>query len=293
MKNNKYSTIGLRKIALSNDGKLLATISEVQSILNIWKLEDLFNSNEYESIQIKHENSILAFSFSNDSESLVTCDFGEKVFIWLLKDTQYVKQIKTLSPFVLSYSRDRDEDEMRFYEEQLSFTSLAFNPQQESNLISASFFHSFREESFLNNIVIWNKYTGEIITRLLGHKGRTDSISFSSDGKKLVSYGGDQKLKIWNIEKPEKLLFDITEHYGEATVVCSPTEPIIASGGDDTIINIYDLEMGKKIQYLNEHLEPINSIIFSLDGKLLISSSSSNTTGIKKRTGEIKIWQQE
>lgn len=79
-------------------------------------------------------------------------------------------------------------------------------------------------------------------------------------------------------------------HYDtQARVVCSPTEPIVASGGQDTIINIYHLELGEKLQLLNEHSYPIDALIFSLDGKLLISSSSSK----KDNDGEIKIWQKE
>ena len=286
----------LLKMGLSNDGKFLVTTSTITTALKVWKLSDLLNSDDYkpatfnQEIRKKGSGCIPAFSVSHDSNSVATGHDNHKVYIWLLKDTQVVKEIKSLEPFPKpdNYYDYHDDDD---YDNEISirFNCLAFNPKQESQLAAGfCYYHSMIEESLSNNIVIWDKYTGEIITRFAGHLDATYSISFSSDGKFLVSSGYDQKIKIWDIEKSQEL-FSLTGHYELAYVVCSPTEPIIASGGQDSIINIYDLENGNKLQSLYEHSDPIVSLIFSLDGKLLISRSRSKESDY----GEIKIWQKE
>ncbi|BAZ81950.1 protein kinase [Sphaerospermopsis kisseleviana CS-549] len=283
----------LLKMGLSNDGKFLVTTSTITTALKVWKLSYLLNSHDYkpatfnQEIRKKGSGGILAFSFSNDSNSVATGHDNHKIYIWLLKDTQGVVQGKTLEPVPKpdNYYDDDDYDN----EVSIRFKCLAFNPKQESQLaVGFWHFHGMDERSFSNNIVILDKYTGEIITRLPGHLEFTYSLCFSSDGKFLVSSGYDQKIKIWDIEKSQEL-FSLTGHYELAYVVCSPTEQIIASGGQDSIINIYDLENGNKLQSLHEHSDPIVSLIFSLDGKLLISRSRSKESDY----GEIRIWQKE
>ncbi|MCX5982618.1 MAG: protein kinase [Nostocales cyanobacterium LacPavin_0920_SED1_MAG_38_18] len=289
----------LLEIALSNNGKFLA-ISHRSGILKIWKVSDLLTSDNYQPIAIinqpindETDGNILAFSFSHDSTILAICHSDDMVKLWLIKDNEGVIKIPTtLYPFQQNdnnYDYNPDDD---YYDDNdypwRAFKCLAFNPKQEFQVV-AGFSYYWDDIAYSNNIVIWNKYTGEIIKTLSGHLGTTYSISFSLDGNFLVSYGDDKQVKIWDIEKSQEL-FSLPGHYDtQARVVCSPTEPIIASGGKDTIINIYHLELGDKLQSLNEHSYPIDSLIFGLDGNLLISSSSSK----KDNDGEIKIWQKE
>ena len=287
----------LIEIALSNNDKFLA-ISHRSGILKIWKVSDLLTSDNYQPIAIinqpinnRSDGNILAFSFSHDSIFLATCYSNDMVKLWLLKDNQSVIEIPTtLYPFPQNDNHDYNNPDDYDYDDYsyFMFKCLAFNPKQESQVV-AGFSHYWDDSPYSNNIVIWDRYAGEITKKLSGHLGTTYSISFSSDGNFLVSYGNDKQIKIWDIEKSQEL-FSLPGHYDtQARVVCSPTEPIVVSGGQDTIINIYHLELGEKLQLLNEHSYPIDSLIFSLDGKLLISSSSSK----KDNDGEIKIWQKE
>ena len=282
----------LLEIALSNNGKFLA-ISHRSGILKIWKVSDLLTSDNYQPaiinqpINDESDGNILAFSFSHDSTFLAICYSNDMVKIWSIKDNYGVPEIlTTLYPFEQNDDNNNDYDGNDYPDRE--FKCLAVNPKDASQVV-AGFSRYWGEAPCSNTIVIWNQYTGKITKKLSGHLGTTYSISFSSDGNFLVSYGDDQQVKIWDIEKSQEL-FSLPGHYHtQVRVVCSPTEPIIASGGKDKLINIYDLELGEKLQLLNENSYPIDSLIFSLDGKLLISSSSSK----KDNNGEIKIWQKE
>ncbi len=56
---------------------------------------------------------------------------------------------------------------------------------------------------------------------------------------------------------------------------------ILASGGLDNIIKLWDIETGKEIRSFQGHKKAVNSLSFSSDGKILASGSEDNT---------IKLW---
>jgi WD40 repeat protein len=50
-------------------------------------------------------------------------------------------------------------------------------------------------------IKLWNSATGEEILTLAGHKNTVTSVTFSSDGKTLVSGSEDNTIKIWQLSQ--------------------------------------------------------------------------------------------
>jgi WD40 repeat protein len=48
-----------------------------------------------------------------------------------------------------------------------------------------------------SNVVLWDPLTGRRIHQLNGHEGTVRSLSFSSDGKQLVSLGNEQAIRVW------------------------------------------------------------------------------------------------
>ncbi len=290
-------------IKLSSDGKFLASVRK--NILYIWNYSNLFNLDNCEPIsviKIKTQgeyNRITAFSFSYDSE-LLAISSGEKIDLYLLGVPEGVRHIKTLCPFdeeeyfyknnVDYYNEvynDDYDDYDDYYIDQISkfITCIAFNRKQEFQ-IAAGFSYWNDDQPLQANIIIWDRYTGKIIKKLQGHSGTTSSIDFGLDGKTLVSIGTiDKEVKTWSLET-FKNSSSFRGHYDIANIICSPVEPIIASGGKDGIINIYHLGNGKKLHSLKDHQFSIDSIIFSIDGKLLISSSGDSNNNI----GEIKLW---
>lgn len=69
------------------------------------------------------------------------------------------------------------------------------------------------------------------------------------------------------------------------TVAISPDDKILASGGPDKIIKLWNLETGRSIGDLSEHSSAIISLAFSRDGKTLASSSN-----MEFMDGSIKLW---
>ena len=65
------------------------------------------------------------------------------------------------------------------------------------------------------------------------------------------------------------------------SIAFSPDGEMLASGGGDSTIKLWELKSGKQIKTLSGHLSGVNAIAFSPDGKTLASASIDNT---------IKLW---
>jgi hypothetical protein len=72
--------------------------------------------------------------------------------------------------------------------------------------------HEERSDPFID---LWEAATGQLIRRFAGHHSGVDSLSFSSDGLKLASGGGDSTILVW----------DITGRTGGTPALRSVSEP--------------------------------------------------------------------
>lgn len=114
------------------------------------------------------------------------------------------------------------------------------------------------------------------------------TVAFSPDGKTIASGGGDEEIKIWDVND-RKLLATLTGHSGKITTISfSPDGRTIASGDDKGSIKIWDLASGKLLKTLTGAHYYINIVAFSPDGRY-IASGGFNKSYQEKDT-PIKIW---
>src|SRR4051812_49238713 len=65
-------------------------------------------------------------------------------------------------------------------------------------------------------------------------------------------------------------------------IACSPDGKLVASGGWDNLVRLWDGKTGKEVRRLEGHTKPIYGVAFSPDGKLLVSNGQENT---------IRVWE--
>jgi WD40 repeat protein len=123
----------------------------------------------------------------------------------------------------------------------------------------------------------------EILT-LNGHSGSVYSVSFSPDGKRIVSGSDDNLLKVWDANSGQALQTLKGDAFYVYSVSFSPDGKRIVSGGDDKTVKVWDAENGQEILTLTGHSESVNSVSFSPDGKRIVSGSDDKT---------LKIWDAE
>ena len=131
-----------------------------------------------------------------------------------------------------------------------------------------------------SSIGIWfyDADTGEELNIILGH---TQSVSFSSDSRTLVSSSGDKTVRLWDVKtgKPLKTLTGHTSNFKHVSF--SPNNHILASiGRYKDEIRLWDVETGKHLKTLTGHKGWVNNVAFSLNGRLIASGGLDGTVRV-------------
>jgi len=127
------------------------------------------------------------------------------------------------------------------------------------------------------SIGLWDARDGRHIKELPGHTLRVPALSFTADGKTLISAGWDGRLGIWDLETPAQSKF-LRGHNNDFTcAVVSRDGRTIATGGDDSMVRLWNVSHRQEIAVLQGHSDTVNSLAFSGDGEWLVSGSDDGT----------------
>ncbi len=121
-----------------------------------------------------------------------------------------------------------------------------------------------------DNILLWEAATMKIQSRFEGASS-VWSLTFSPDGRWLVSTHGDGTMLVWNLAQRRRE-FSFNAH-AEAvrTVAISPDGKRYASAGDDRAVILWNAGTGGEEAVLGQHDTRIINLVFSPDGTWLAS----------------------
>lgn len=257
--------MSVNSLAFSPDGKLLAAGSD-DGTTSLLKLPEL---KEAQSLK-EDDWQILSVAFSPDGKSLAASSWNELIRIWGVADRRRKQVLETPKGLHHNFSYD-----------------ITFSP--DGKLIASGC-----KDSVLR---IWDSVSGKLIRGIKvcieEPKSTMDydnwlfrkwiyGVSFSPDGKFVAcgQWGGWREgyIKVYNTATGENVR-TFTGH----KVLCvgySPDGKIIASGGNDNCIRLWDVATGKEIGILSGHEDFVVSISFSGDGKYLLSASMDGTAKV-------------
>ncbi len=138
-----------------------------------------------------------------------------------------------------------------------------------------------------NSIIIWDIASGQKVYVLRGHSGGIRSVAFNSNSSRLASSGGwvDITLKMWEMATGTGL-YNITGFTkGDIELALRKGTNTLASAGGDGIIRVWDFDSRELIATIEKHSRAIRSIVFSLDGNQMASTSEDGNTYIWETTG--------
>jgi WD40 repeat protein len=109
-------------------------------------------------------------------------------------------------------------------------------------------------------------------------------LSFTRDGKTLVSAGGDTNIKFWDVAtgQVQRTLSGHTNIVYKA--VFSPNEKLLASSSRDHTVRIWDVATGRELHKLTEMRCSVKAVTFSPNGKTVAAVGND---------GILKIWDVE
>jgi WD40 repeat protein len=126
-----------------------------------------------------------------------------------------------------------------------------------------------------------------------GHTHDVIRVKWSPDDERFISYsGGDDYIRLWEVKTARVLWSARTtfiqqkdEHYALTNFAWSPDQALIASGSGNGMIQIWDAQTGKLRWNVRAHAEYVNTLVFSPDGKYLVSSGLDEND-----KNEIRTW---
>ncbi|MCF3572170.1 WD40 repeat domain-containing protein [Planktothrix agardhii 1806] len=131
-------------------------------------------------------------------------------------------------------------------------------------------------------IKLWKILNKKVIFTTPSDKFPINSLAFSPDGQFLVSGSDGGAIKVWNIKTQKEHPVDWKQSQPINCVAFSPNGSLIATGCDNTIIQIWDLKnpQSSPICTLEEHDKAVTAVVFTPDGKKLISGSKDGTVRV-------------
>jgi WD40 repeat protein len=268
----------LMHLAFSPDGKKLSgnSLSDSgQTTIEIWDLESISPPKKLEETS----SMVMRILFSPTEDKLIGSLREEGAIVsWDLKTGKIDRTVKmnsairnlVLSPdqHTLFSNGTTSLDAASSYQvmKLLDFKSLKTikTLQEHKNSVSDVAFSpdgskiAVTEDSF---VTLWNAKTGKLIHTLKGHL-KNDSEALNSMEEKVNRGNQDKKIEI-------NVLLSV------AAVGFSPDGKLLASGGQDNTIKIWEVDTGKELYTLRGNDCTVNSVAFSPDGQVLVSGDRS------------------
>jgi WD40 repeat protein len=140
---------------------------------------------------------------------------------------------------------------------------VAFSPDRKVMAVACS-------ENSEHRIVLYDLETKDILNTI--HKGDTrQRLSFSPDGKTLVSVDDKGKVILWKTSSgKQRSSFDMKSAPVNDLAI-DPDSKVLVTAGNDKTVKLWDLEKGDLKHTLTGHTAPVLCLAVSRDGKYLAS----------------------
>jgi RNA polymerase sigma factor (sigma-70 family) len=294
---------GIRGIAMSPDGKLVATADFAGEV----KLRDIETGAQRAAAK-GHTIGINSVDFTGDGSQLVTAGLDKVAKLWDvngLKERQAFRGHTDMIFSVACFHRDQlfvtggKDNTARIWDirtGKAKFTLEGHKSAVEVVAVSPDD-KIIATGSWDRTIRFWDPATGKQSALLEGHRGSMLGLAFSPDGKFMASAGDDGSIRLWDV-KTRKTIGSQGQHDGPAwSLAFTGDSKFLASGSSDKTAKVWEVDtlerpsllalvggnsrVKEKATFMTSELRPVNALAYSPDGKTLALATADKTVHIR------------
>ncbi len=131
----------------------------------------------------------------------------------------------------------------------------------------------------LSRFLLWDLDTGQCLHTFEGdnYVDGVDTLTFSPDGRFVLSGSNDNKIRLWDIATRECLRTFEGHTDWVKSVAFSPDGRFALSGSNDKTLRLWDVVTKQCLRTFEGHTDSVESSAFSPDGRFALSGSSDKT----------------
>ncbi|HLL76358.1 MAG TPA: caspase family protein [Pyrinomonadaceae bacterium] len=123
-------------------------------------------------------------------------------------------------------------------------------------------------------VQLWEAATGKGLRTLRGFRG---AVAFGADGRTILAFSGEA-LRAWDVEMGRELRSVSFRNPSNAIgLALSPDRSVLATGGDDMSVRLWDTATGRLLRVLAGRVMKIYALAFSPDGKTIVGGGYGKT----------------
>ncbi len=286
---------GLRGLALSPDGRLVAAAGAQDHVISLWD-----TATGHEAARLRgHEAPVELLAFSPDGHRLASGDGGGTVRIWDVATAAETAVLGGQGAAIcqLAFSPDGTRlaaatrnDTLRLLDTAAG-REVAALPAETARDSALVFSPDGRRLATTRREVIdlWDGHTGQALGELRGHTTPVGVLAFSPDGTRLVSAAGypDVSPRLWDLAARRG---DVLEGHKNSVhaLAFSPDGRGVASASQDKTVILWDAVTRRPAAVLRGHAASVEGVYFSPNGAYVISASADHTLRLwAARGGEL------